>query len=78
MVKLEPFTFKLNLLWHACCPVPSEEKMTVYYDDQPVTFEGPPIIFHTVGLTKKRAKAKLHKKLYQYYSEKEKNKYAGN
>lgn len=53
MVKLELFTFKSNLLWYACCPVPSEEKMTVYYDDQPVTFDGPPIIFHTVGLTKK-------------------------
>ena len=78
MVKLELFTFKSNLLWYACCPVPSEEKMTVYYDDQPVTFDGPPIIFHTVGLTKKRAMDKLYKKLYQYYSEKEKNEHVEN
>ena len=72
MVKLELLTFKSNLLWYACCPVPSEEKITVYCDDQPVTIEGAPIIFHTVGLTKKRATAKLYKKLYRYYSEKEK------
>ena len=62
-------SFKHGLFWYACCEIPTEERETYYFDNEPSTVLHSPKTLHCIGLTRDQANRKMVDKLKQYFTE---------